>query len=340
MVALGHPYVIVSSPRAASSTFCMRLESVSAGRVVCQHEMLSPDPVKLRALSRKLNLSLECGQKPRACMLRSLHTILREFWERCEWNVSCGFKLFASHLVPEGHVYARSAESIRGMVHNFVDAARKQGVQRFVLLERRNKSAQYASLTRAFASGDWSSAGGLVGPTRGWSSANFSQRISLRMFEEACHAWYIAFRRLEHVSVMNVYAEDVINDELQMRHDTVQRTIAFILSPPVSAQMPPAVSTSQPRMQAQLPWDLVASAVLICYAATVVFIKRGRVWTLCCRCATQSAHVFGLNSPGRMQEISDKVPLTSAGSCGRLYKGSPTAERCGSGASRTLIVSV
>jgi len=227
--AVPHPYILVSTPRAASSSFCEALRG-SSSQVRCDQELLHP--MLLANVSRTYQVALQCNQAgatARSCAQQSVSRILHDYWSRCPQHTACGFKLFAAHLMDNQYA-PEAAGQVQRVVRELAGVVRSFGVQRVVLLERRNKTAQYASLVRAFATGDWGF------KRKGHVRRDFAERVPQARFEAAVRAWYDAFRSPDsELQVVNVYFEEFLANQ-QVNRSEVHRALRFILHAPALQQ--------------------------------------------------------------------------------------------------------
>ena len=221
-VASQHSYLLVSTPRAASSSFCEALRSSGSGRVRCDQELLNPSA--LSNISATYPLAPECkqpGSTHRTCVRLSVAPILHHYYGRCPGHTACGFKVFAGHLMDNQYA-PESLDQVRAVARELTTVLRSNGVDRVVLLQRRNRTAQYESLVRAFATGDWGFR------HAGHVKKDFGQRVSQSRFEATADAWYSAFQEHAGLNVLNVHFEDFIADA-KVNYSTVLRTVRFIL---------------------------------------------------------------------------------------------------------------
>ena len=219
------PYLIVASPRAASTTLCNSIDTQSG--LKCEGELLHP--MNWKNVSSAYGLRAECTG-PRSCIKLTMRSIMHQYWQGCPpTRLGCGFKLFAGHIVdkmysPDG------AGRIRGAVTDVATALRLNGVSSIVILERRNRTAQYASVVRAFETGEW----GFDHPGR--VNTEFRKSVSQRQFEEALDTWYSNFRALPGLRFLTMYTEDIVEDQKANRSEQLQSVVRFITSRSHAAQ--------------------------------------------------------------------------------------------------------
>ena len=129
------PFLIFATQRSGSTFFVEALRREHAVR--CLFEVLN-DAQYPRWLGAQLNFTSHSDA------MRQLPIFMSHFWSdwcpsSLEEMVACGFKVLADHLRPPAHL----------------DQLFQSGSPRVILLERSDARAQYASLSRAFATGEW-----------------------------------------------------------------------------------------------------------------------------------------------------------------------------------------
>ncbi|CAK0837157.1 unnamed protein product [Prorocentrum cordatum] len=128
------------------------------------------------------------------CKQDCLTNSLDRYWRQCKER-RCGFKVFPEHLASctSGPKYFRDI-----------------GLSKVIILERRNHTAQYESLAKAYATGDWGwGLGGSVDPE--WRNKHPQEE-----FERSVNDWYSTLRELYNTS-LHVYVEDYIALPVQRR---------------------------------------------------------------------------------------------------------------------------
>ena len=247
---------MVASPRTASTTFCEALRSTSEGRVQClEHEPLARQHRPPHCLA-----DAGGGQYPHTC---SPQALLQTAFRECDtWYASrdrgsytpmdgyfardyhhlpasCGFKLFGEHLLSNA---AELEPFFRGRLPPLVSSL--QGVvDRVIILQRRNQTAQFQSWTRAMQTGQWgnikaasattervihSAALGIsVREVDAWKLNTSRLQVSASEFGSAYQSWYQAVRyQLRAVPQLEVWSEDLLSDVAGV----AQRAIRFLTS--------------------------------------------------------------------------------------------------------------
>lgn len=156
-----HPirFVVIASPRTASTSFCDGLTLKSDGRVHClEHEPLGPGRHSHCLIPHAANTDcspqklLRAAFQDQGCGGGSLYASTSDGIFTLRYQpVACGFKVFGEHLRNEGTDLQRFFEhhtrplvsSLRGVV------------DRVIILEGRNKTAQFKSWTKAMKTGQW-----------------------------------------------------------------------------------------------------------------------------------------------------------------------------------------
>jgi len=196
------PYVILTEARSASSFFC---EELIRHGIICDFEFLAPKQGNASHLMRLCRRAHIPCSNPRSCVHGFLPRILDAYYSSCSASTSCGFKLFPSHLpIP-------MEKSLDILV---------QRARRVIVLERPNSTSQYASLAKAYETGDW----GFAKP--GYRDSNFRAKLSFDEFVERKSSVYATYRNALNVPLMNVNFEDATGQSSIER--AVNLTVKFI----------------------------------------------------------------------------------------------------------------
>jgi len=184
-------FVVLTMPRSASTTFCERLRDVEG--FGCSGELLWHGRTTLTQIVQQRRK--KCSIWPLdTCDQGCLTTALDMYWSKCKTR-RCGFKVFPEHL-----------ESCTSGPQYFRDI----GVNKVIILERRNQTAQYESLAKAYATGNWGwGPGGKRDPE--WSKDNPQQE-----FVRSMNQWYSTLRELYNTS-LHVYVEDYLTLPVQRK---------------------------------------------------------------------------------------------------------------------------
>jgi len=184
-------FVVLGMPRSASSMFVHRLHDEGFGN---SGELLWHGRSTLKQIVQhwRMNCSVwpldTCDQ---GCLTKALDI----YWRKCK-NQRCGFKVFPEHL-----------ESCTSGPQYFRDI----GVNKVIIWERRNQTAQYESLAKAYATGDW----GFGGPS-GKRDTEWSKKNPQQEFVRAMNQWYTTLREVYNTS-LHVYAEDYLTMPVQRK---------------------------------------------------------------------------------------------------------------------------
>jgi hypothetical protein len=184
-------FVVLTMPRSASTTFCERLRDEEG--FGCSGELLWHGRSHLKYIVQ--HWRMKCSIWPLdTCDQGCLTSALDKYWSTCK-NRRCGFKVFPEHL-----------ESCTSGPQYFRDI----GVSKVIILERRNKTAQYESLAKAYATGDWGwGPGGKKDPE--WRKEHPQEE-----FIRSMNQWYATLRELYNTS-LHVYVEDYLTLPVQRR---------------------------------------------------------------------------------------------------------------------------
>jgi LPS sulfotransferase NodH len=225
LLSSSHPFVIIASPRTASSSLCTSLEnalSTSGRAILCGQELLHPK--SLGSYSYGTSMHQACShvtsEELRNCWRGKSKTALQTFWEHCPANTLCGIKIFPAHLVERPYA-VESREKMEQAARDMVDFMRSRHV-RVVRLERRNITSQYRSLEKAYATGEWGfSATGFV-------SYQFARRTPEAQFKEALDVWHTAFGESTGLHVKHVFFEDLVSAQ-GLNPTVVQSVVNFLV---------------------------------------------------------------------------------------------------------------
>lgn len=176
-------FVVLTMARSASSTFCQRLRNED---FQCSGEALGHGRPLLRRIAQHMNLN--CSVWPlRTCEQGCITSTLDEYWSTCKHR-RCGFKVFPAHVKKcPGPQYFRDI-----------------GVSKVIILERRNKTAQYESLAKAKATGDFGFGTKGTPKNPGWRKKN-----TLEEYVHSVNRWYAMLRELYNTS-LHVHMEDYL----------------------------------------------------------------------------------------------------------------------------------
>lgn len=186
----GHQYVILTSPRAGSTLLCDQLNAL---HIRCNYELLAGhegNASLLMQIARHFHVPCD---KPSTCKPGYLRQLLLAYYRACPAGQSCGFKFFPKHLPTNATFNALHFEEL---------------VQRVIVLERSNKTAQYESLVTAFRTGLW-------GPWQHGVPESYRldyTQVGEQTFTTELSAFYDAYRHLRGIALMNVDFDDLIDE--------------------------------------------------------------------------------------------------------------------------------
>ena len=225
-------FVIFATPRSASTTFVMALEKARA-TMLFETLNAAHAPMWLYNGLGFANHSQVTHALPRF-MERLWNTTPPSIW--CQASaIACGFKLFPTHLRPPA------------TLHQLFVSGGGGGLTHAIVLRRLDAQAQYESLKRAAASGDWGNDGqhDAVGQhicLRGRDSARCANSMrsalherffrppkDLPSFMREHDVWHAAVNKTAaraHVPILTVYSED-LNGTKAMA-ETIRSVMGFL----------------------------------------------------------------------------------------------------------------
>jgi len=185
--------------------FCARLRDEgfgNAGELLWHGRSTLTQIVQQCEMKCSVWLLDKCDQ---GCLTKALDM----YWSKCEYK-RCGLKVFTHHL-----------ESCTSGPQYFRDI----GADKVIILERRNQTAVYTSLVKAYATGDWRS-----GP-HGTRDPEWPKRNPQEDFIRSMNQWCTTLREVYNHS-LHVYVEDYLTMPGQ------QKRVSDYLNSDISSRPP------------------------------------------------------------------------------------------------------